>query len=167
MESRAKLLGHPVHQMLIPIPAGLFIVGAILDIVHAFVDTTWIPTVTYWNIAIGIVSALVAAVFGLADWTKIPQNTRAKRVGALHGVGNVVAVVLFGLALWIRSGLPDRAVNNTALALEIVAFALLGLTAWLGGELVDRLGIGVDDGAHVDAPNSLRVRQVTSPSSRH
>jgi hypothetical protein len=28
----------------------------------------------------------------------------------------------------------------------------------IGGELVDRRGVGVDDGAHVDAPSSLRER---------
>ena len=160
MESRVKLLGHPVHQMLVPIPAGLFIVGAILDIVHAFNDAAWIPTVTYWNIAIGIAGALLAAVFGTADWTKIPQNTRAKRVGAIHGLGNVVAVILFAVALAIRSDIPGLAPNGAALALEVIAFAMLGVTAWLGGELVDRLGVGVDDGAHVNAPNSLRVRHV-------
>ena len=54
MESRAKFLGHPVHQMLVPIPAGLFIVGAILDIVDRFVDAAWIPTVSFWNIVLGI-----------------------------------------------------------------------------------------------------------------
>jgi hypothetical protein len=31
-------------------------------------------------------------------------------------------------------------------------------TGWLGGELVDRLAVGVDPGAHVDAPSSLRSR---------
>jgi len=31
-------------------------------------------------------------------------------------------------------------------------------TGWLGGELVDRLGIGVDPGAHVNAPSSLSGR---------
>src|ERR1700712_416046 len=79
MQSRVKVLGHPVHQMLIPIPAGLFIVGAILDVVQQFADTTWIPTVTYWNIMIGIGTALLAAIFGHADWTQIPKGTRAKR----------------------------------------------------------------------------------------
>jgi uncharacterized membrane protein len=165
MESRAKLLGHPIHQMLIPIPAGLFIVGAILDLVDRFVDAAWIPTVTYWNIAIGIAAALVAAVFGLADWTKIPKDTRARRVGAIHGIGNVAAVALFGIALWIRSDIPGYGVDGAALALELVAFALLGVTAWLGGELVDRLGIGVDDGANVNAPSSLTRRHATS--TRH
>ena len=31
----------------------------------------------------------------------------------------------------------------------------------LGGELVDRLGVGVDDGAHVDAPSALSGRPAT------
>jgi hypothetical protein len=33
-----------------------------------------------------------------------------------------------------------------------------GVTAWLGGELVDRLGVGVDPGAHLNAPNSRTHR---------
>jgi len=160
MESRAKFLGHPVHQMLIPIPAGLFIVGALLDIVDTFVEASWIPTVSFWNLALGSLAALVAAVFGLIDWTKIPNQTRAKRIGAIHGIGNVVAVVLFATAVWIRSDIQQYQTNALSLALEIAAFALLGVTAWLGGELVDRLGIGIDDGAHVDAPNSLRTKHI-------
>ena len=40
---------------------------------------------------------------------------------------------------------------------------LIGLalvTGWLGGERVDRLAVGVDEGAHLDAPSSLRTRRV-------
>jgi hypothetical protein len=33
------------------------------------------------------------------------------------------------------------------------------ITGWLGGELVDRLGVGVDEGAHVNAPSSLKSRR--------
>jgi uncharacterized membrane protein len=160
MESRAKLLGHPVHQMLVPVPAGLFMVGALLDIIDIFVDAAWIATVSFWNIALGCIAALVAALFGVIDLTKVPRGTRAKRVGVMHASGNVVALVLFAAAVWMRSGIQQHQTDPLALTLEIVAFALLGVAAWLGGELVDRLGIGVDDGAHVDAPNSLRTKRV-------
>lgn len=34
MESRAKLLGHPVHQMLIVFPLGLLATAVIVDIVY-------------------------------------------------------------------------------------------------------------------------------------
>ncbi len=39
--------------------------------------------------------------------------------------------------------------------LELIGGGLALFTAWLGGELVDRLGVGVDEGANVNAPNSL------------
>jgi len=161
MESRAKLLGHPIHQMLIPIPAGLFIVGSVLDIVDLFVDAQWIPVVSFWNLTLGIFSGLFAAIFGLIDWTKITSNTRAKRVGAAHGIGNVIAVALFAVAVRSRWGNEGYATDTLALTLEVIAFAILGVTAWLGGELVDRLGIGVDDGANMDAPSSLRTKHAT------
>jgi uncharacterized membrane protein len=162
MESRAKLLGHPVHQMLIPLPAGLFIVASVLDIVGVFVTWTWLPTVTYWNIAFGIVTALLAALFGAIDYTRIPGGTRAKRVATLHGISNVTAVVMFSAALWVRSDVLHRVATLPALVLEIAAFALLGVAGWMGGELVDRLGVGVDDGAHLDAPSSLQHKHIRS-----
>ncbi len=166
MESRAKFLGHPVHQMLVPIPAGLFMVAAVLDIVDTFILAPWISLVSFWNIVIGVAAALVAAVFGAIDFTKIPKQTRAKRLGAIHGVGNVLAVGLFAGAAWIRAGLENRQVTSTALGLEITAFAMLVVTAWLGGELVDRLAIGVDEGAHADAPSSLRQKSLESTRQR-
>ncbi len=36
------------------------------------------------------------------------------------------------------------------------ALALVG--GWFGGELVERLGVGVHRGAHLNAPNSLTGR---------
>jgi hypothetical protein len=38
---------------------------------------------------------------------------------------------------------------------------LAAVTGWLGGELVDRLSVGVDDGAHLNAPSSLSNRPAT------
>jgi hypothetical protein len=39
--------------------------------------------------------------------------------------------------------------------LEAAALLVGGVSGWLGGELVDRLAVGVDDGAHLNAPSSL------------
>jgi hypothetical protein len=46
-----------------------------------------------------------------------------------------------------------------ALILSFGGLFLALFTGWLGGELVDRLGVGVDEGAHVDAPSSLSSRR--------
>src|ERR1044072_95662 len=161
MESRAKALGPPIHEMLIPFPFGLLATAVIFDIIYLFVSNPstadTLSTGAFWMIAAGIVGGLVAAPFGFIDYLAIPQGTRAKSVGLLHGVGNVFVLLLFALRLWMRYNAPTAAHRPTTSALVsgLVAFLLAGATGWLGGELVDRLGVGVDDGAHLDAPNSL------------
>lgn len=104
-----------------------------------------------------MLSGLLAAVFGFADWTKIPAGTRAKRVGALHGAGNVAVVALFSLSWLLRRDAPTDP-ETLAVVLSLAGGGLSMATGWLGGELVDRLGIGVDPGAHPDSPSSLSGR---------
>jgi uncharacterized membrane protein len=156
MESKAKLLGHPIHPMLIVLPLGLFIGAVVFDCLYLWRGSPAFATVAYWNIAGGIVGGLLAAVFGLIDWFAIPSGTRAKRIGLLHGGSNVVVVLIFAVVWVSRGNEPDAAPTTSLFLLEIVALALGSVAGWLGGELVDRLG--VDDGAHLDAPSSLSGR---------
>jgi uncharacterized membrane protein len=155
MESRAKLLGHPIHPMLIVLPLGLFITAVIFDALYMWRGNPTFAVVAYWNIAAGIIGGLLAAIFGLIDWLSIPEGTRAKRIGMLHGGTMVLVVALFAFALWARSNAVDPLLTTPVFAAEIVALLLGSIGGWLGGELVDRLGVGVDDGAHLNAPNSL------------
>jgi uncharacterized membrane protein len=157
MESRAKFLGHPIHPMLIPFPLGLLATAVIFDIIQLITGKHMFSEVAHYMIAAGIIGGLVAAVFGLIDWLAIPAGTRAKSVGLLHGGGNVVVVVLFALSWLLRRDDPAHP-DTLALLLSFLGVALAGGTGWLGGELVDRLGVGVDEGANINAPNSLSGR---------
>jgi uncharacterized membrane protein len=159
MESRAKLLGHPIHQMLIVFPLGLLAMAVIFDVLAIALAEAYWSEIAFWMIAAGVVTGLLAAPFGAIDWFAIPSGTRAKRVGAVHGLGNVLVVALFALSWLMRSDAP-RMPETTALALSFGGGFLALYTGWLGGELVDRLAVGVDDGAHVDAPSSLSRRRV-------
>jgi len=159
MESRAKLLGHPIHQMLVVFPLGLLAMAVIFDLLAIGLNQGYWSEIGYWMIAAGVVTGLLAAPFGFIDWLGIPAGTRAKRIGAVHGIGNVVVVVLFALS-WLMRGDAPRNPGALALALSFAAGALALFTGWLGGELVDRLSVGVDEGAHVDAPSSLRARRI-------
>jgi uncharacterized membrane protein len=160
MESRAKLLGHPIHPMLIVFPLGLLATAVGLDVAYAITSNPILSEVAYWNIAIGVVAGLVAGAFGLVDWLAIPAGTRAKLIGLLHGAGNVVVLVLFGASWLVRREMMAHEPTLLALVLELGGGALAGVTGWLGGELVDRLGVGVDPGAHLDAPSSLHHETV-------
>src|SRR6266478_9921072 len=100
MESQVKIMGHPVHPMLIVFPLGLLAASLGFDIAFFATSNPEFATVSYWIISAGIIGGLVAAVFGAVDWWAIPSNTRAKAVGLWHGVGNVFVVLLF-LGSWI------------------------------------------------------------------
>jgi uncharacterized membrane protein len=157
MESKAKFLGHPVHPMLIVFPLGLLATAVIFDIVALTKDASYLFNAAYWMIAAGLIGGLISAVFGLIDWIAIPMGTRAKAIGLWHGLGNVVVIVLFAVSWWWRRLAPDNP-SRTALGFSFVAVIIALGTAWLGGELVDRLGVGVDPGANLNAPNSLSKR---------
>jgi uncharacterized membrane protein len=155
MEARAKLLGHPIHQMLIPFPLGLLTTAIIFDVVRMITGNPLWSTIAFWLIAAGIIGGLAAAIFGLIDWTGIPSGTRAKRIGTVHGLGNVLLVVLFAASWLVRRDDPAQP-ETLAIVLSLAGGALSLVTGWLGGELVDRLGVGVDDGANLNATSSLR-----------
>jgi uncharacterized membrane protein len=159
MESRAKLFGHPVHQMLIVFPLGLLATALAFDVVQLVTANGYWSEIAFWLIGAGAVMGLVAAPFGFVDWLGIPSGTRAKRVGALHGAGNVLVVVLYGLSWFLRVGAPADP-STLALTLAFAGGGLALCTGWLGGELVDRLAVGVDEGAHVDAPSSLSTPHI-------
>ncbi len=158
MESKAKLFGHPIHPMLIPFPFGLLGMALVFDLV-ARVGGDWnaLARAAFYMIAAGIITGLLAAVFGAIDWAAIPSGTRAKGIATAHGLGNVAIVVIFAAAWFLRRDDPE---DPSALTLVLEAVGVVGalVTGWLGGELVDRLGVGVDPGAHPDAPSSLSRR---------
>ncbi len=157
MRAKATLLGHPVHPMLIVFPLGLFSVAAIFDIIHVSTQNGHWADVSYWMIASGIVGGLIAAVFGTIDWLGIPEGTRAKYIGLVHGISNVVVVLLFIVSWFMRRPKP-AAPSMTALVLGWIGIVIALFSGWLGGELVYRLNVGVDRGANLDAPNSLSGR---------
>lgn len=157
MESRAKLFGHPIHPMLIPFPLGLLGMAVVFDLIAVFTDNERLARSAHFMIAAGILTGLLAAIFGAIDWLAIPTGTRAKGVGLAHGLGNVIVVALFAVAWLLRRDEPESA-TGLVLALEVIGALGAVVTGWLGGELVDRLGIGVDPGAHPNAPSSFSGR---------
>jgi uncharacterized membrane protein len=157
MEAKAKLFGHPIHQALIVFPLGVLATAVIFDVIQLITGGAHWAEVSFWMICAGVIAGLVVAPFGLIDWLGIPGGTRAKRVGALHGVGNVIVVLLFALSWIMRRGDP-AAPDTLALVLSFAGGGLALVTGWLGGELVNRLGIGVHEGANVNAPSSLSGR---------
>jgi uncharacterized membrane protein len=166
VETRFKLLGHPVHPMLIVFPLGLLSTAVLFDVLYVVTENADFATFAFWAILTGVVGGLAAALFGLIDWLGLPGGTRAKAIGLWHGGGNVVVVALFAVSWLLR--LDDAAYLPDVLPmiLGVLGAGIALVTAWLGGELVYRLRVAVDDDAHLDAPSSLRTSGVAEVPDR-
>lgn len=140
--------------MLVVFPLGLLVTSVVFDGLALLGKKTDHARTAHKLIGAGLIGGIVAAASGLVDWAAIPSGTRAKRIGFWHGSGNAVLLALFGLSWKLRRDEPENP-PRTALGLSLAGLLLGNVTAWLGGELVYRLGVGVDDGADLEAPNSL------------
>ena len=155
MDSRLKVAGHAVHPMLIPLPLGMFLGTLIFDIVYLVTSDLQFATVSFFMAVLAVVGGVAAAATGAVDFKNIPSGTRAKRVGWVHAIGNDVVIALFALSAFLRYRADDYEPSALALTLTFAGAALSFVTGWLGGELIERLGVGVDSDAHLDASSSL------------
>src|SRR5262245_1988647 len=166
MESKAKIFGHALHPILVVFPLGLLATAVIFDIAYLATENVTMAIVSFWMIASGVIGGLIAALFGWIDWFEIPQDTRAKRIGLVHGLGNVVVLLLFIASWWLRRESLSCAPPSDGLALSFLGSVLAILPGWLGRELVERLGVSAETCAHLNAPSSLSNRPTTGSVAR-
>jgi uncharacterized membrane protein len=141
VRSRFRILGHPVHPMLVPIPIGLFTWVIISDIAYLFGgrSETWYTSAMVAGF-IGVGAAVVAAVPGLVDFAAIADRTRARRLGVIHMVLNLslAALFLFASLLMLGGRAEAGGTLGIVIAAHVIGFLMLGVSGWLGGEMVYR-----------------------------
>ncbi len=87
--ARSTVLGHSLHPVLTDLPLGCWTSATIVDLVGGQSGRTAATRL----IGIGLLSAGPTAYAGLASWSRLQGEDR--RVGAVHAIGNDVAIVLF------------------------------------------------------------------------
>lgn len=140
--STVAIAGHPLHPAIVTMPIGLLVGALGSDFGYLLTQDPFWARASFWLILGGILSGLVAAVTGMLDFVKI-DRVREHSAGWAHMVGNVAALVLSGINLFLRWGDYTRAVLPTGLILSLIVGALLGITGWYGGELVYRHKVAV------------------------
>jgi nitrite reductase/ring-hydroxylating ferredoxin subunit len=120
-------LGHPLHPVLVQVPAGAWLSATILDF------TPGAEPAATLLVGVGTVSAVPTALAGWNDWAASLSNEQ-KRVGLLHAAGNAVAVGLQIASLSAR--LSGR--RNRGRYLSLAAVSVAGAAAYIGGHLTFR-----------------------------
>jgi uncharacterized membrane protein len=156
MRSKAAIGDHPIHPALVAIPIGAFALTLVGDIAHAATASAFWYHFAFVCMGIGIVTALIAAVFGLVDYIGVKMSTRGRQLATIHMVLNVTGVLLYALNWFLRRG--DAALGTErwtlVFALEVVTFLALGVSGWIGGSLSFEHGVGVVPGAAEEGSRS-------------
>ena len=71
MDSKVKLLGHPLHPIMVVFPLGLLITSVIFDLIHWNTGNGFWSEIAFWVIAVGLVGGIIAAGIGTIDWIEI------------------------------------------------------------------------------------------------
>jgi uncharacterized membrane protein/nitrite reductase/ring-hydroxylating ferredoxin subunit len=145
MRSKASVDGHPLHPGLIPFPFA-FLIGAFVFNAAglAFAEPSWWMTGFHLSIA-GIVTALIAAIPGFIDYVAtVPPRSVTRSKATWHMLLALGTLALFIGATWIRGSAATQP-SAIVLALQFVGVLLLSATGWIGGMLVVRDQIGVDN----------------------
>jgi uncharacterized membrane protein len=146
---------HPLHPMLVPLPIG-FLVGALIgDIMFIATGDPFWARGAFWLLVGGVITGLGAGLVGLVDLLGV---ARARRliIAWVHGVGNILALVLAFINVVLRWSDYGASADPTGLVLSIAVVLILLVTGWLGGELSYRHGIGVSEAIGSVPPDSTR-----------
>jgi len=131
---------------MVTVPIGAWVASVVFDLISKGSDRPeTFAEGAFWLIVIGLVGAVLAALFGLMDLLTIPSRTRAASTALAHMALNTVVLVLFAISALIRQSDGRDEVSNVALGLSIVALLVLGASGWLGGKLAYSFGVRVAD----------------------
>jgi uncharacterized membrane protein len=164
MYSKVKLLGHPVHPMLVSYPIALYtstFVAYLIYIVHG--SFVWVDIAIAANVA-GVVMAVIAAIPGFLDWAwGIPASSPAKLHGTIHMVLNVTALILFAvnaathIGYWEFTDHPHSGLGIVLAALGVACTIAAGYYGWT---MVQRDHVGVELSAEQQRLETTRVEAV-------
>jgi len=172
MYSKAKILGHSIHPMLVHFPIAFYAATALAYGVYAGTGNHfWFQFGVIANIA-GVASAAMAAIPGLIDWLGIPNKHPAKDTGAQHMGLNVSALLLFAISAFLesRQWTDLQPTCIIAFALSVLGLTLTVGAGILGAKLVDRHHVGVQltpEQERIDILSNATNHHASSPSIRH
>jgi uncharacterized membrane protein len=129
---RTTALGHSLHPVLTDLPLGLWTGATLLD---ALGGKRSRPAATRL-VGLGLLAAGPTAYAGLASWSRLHGAER--RLGAVHAIGNDVAVVLFA-ASWLAR---VRGRHWTGVRYAVLGNLTTAAAGHLGGVLALEKGTG-------------------------
>ncbi|MFA5515036.1 MAG: DUF2231 domain-containing protein [Desulfuromonadales bacterium] len=142
IRSTASIAGHPIHPMGIPFPITFLCVLPFADAAYGFTGDVFWARVSWWLAGLGFITAAIAAMVGLVDFTTI-RRVREHVAGWIHASSNALALFFAFWNIFLRWERPSEAVFPWGILLSVLVAVLVAVAGWYGGELAYRHKIGV------------------------
>ncbi|MBV8796153.1 MAG: DUF2231 domain-containing protein [Hyphomicrobiales bacterium] len=142
--AHARIFRLPIHPMIVPIPIACFVGVLLTDLTYwRSADMMW-ADFSAWLVTVGVIFGFIAAIFGLIDFLS-NRLIRAQAPAWPHAIGNVVALILATLNMFVHSRDAWTSVVPWGLTLSALVVLILLFTIWMGRSLVYRHGVGVTE----------------------
>jgi uncharacterized membrane protein len=145
-----RILGHPIHPMLIHFPIVFWTVATGAYGWVAFDGNELAVMLAKFANGGGLLLAIVAMFAGALELRSIDSRSEAMQVAIWHMMAMAIVWTCFlgALLLSISTGLDPATVRLGQVGCATVGFVLMAVGGWLGGRLVYEFGVAVQkDGA--------------------
>lgn len=126
------IAGHPLHPAIVPVPVGVFPASYALDVLALITGSDELAEASYYNMLIGSLGALPAALTGFLDYRQMEQNDPAHKTATTHGLLNGSLIGLYALNLLVRR---KNKRSFLGFILSTIAMGGLAVSGYLGGEI--------------------------------
>jgi uncharacterized membrane protein len=132
------LPGHPIHPPLTDVTIGAYTAAAVMGFASIIGVAEQGAAHGWWlALVVGLIFTVPTATTGFADWLTIESGTPLKRTATSHMIANVVAAVVFLLAvLFGHDGYTRASVETGPYVLTLLGYGVLLVGGWLGGAIV-------------------------------
>lgn len=140
--STVHIAKHPLHPLIVTFPIAFLTSTLLTDAVYWFTRNQFWADASYWLLIGGLITGLIAAATGMSDFLRI-DRVREHSAGWAHMVGNIAALSLSAVNLWLRWNNHAGAILPFGIIISLFVATLLGVTGWYGAELIYRHKVAV------------------------
>lgn len=134
-------LGHPLHPVLTDVVVGGFTMLVVLDLVSLIFGADFRdPSLIILGLT--TLAGIATILSGLTDF-KDTATGDERNVTTLHGYTNVLSIVIYVIAFFIRLGGSE----TTGQVLSIIGYLVISVGAFIGGHVVFKYGYTVNHNA--------------------
>jgi uncharacterized membrane protein len=105
-----KILGHPVHKLLLPLPAALFPMELVCYFLYLYLTDTSFGSPAFYALAGGVLTGWLTIIWGAVDAIRTPVGRpQVIKKTFLHGSINTLVPIVYTVMGYALQSIPQRA----------------------------------------------------------